>query len=445
MSHVAALVRWTAACTVALAAWSAAQDVPSSRSLGAPAATLSLGVADRPVADRWNPLRVVVRNVGEATVTVTFDDPSATTPPTFVGTIEVGGGLGVIDLDLPIPNVSAITWSIEADGAVLASGAYGAREVRSRPLQLLLSSRTVSATAGAWADESDVRISIADLPRRAASFDGVARLVIDGTTPAPEPETLVTAASAGVTVVLPDVLDGAYVGLSSLTSVAGRPVGAGTIVTLASDATGRTVRPPWDVVPALDPPRWPHRTRTGLAVAVLLHLAVVLVLVQVQTASARSAGVVWIVASSAAGWAWFGIDGSSRATSGVLAESGSQIARRTVWSTTTDPHGGTLSHAGIVRPESPVTAVRWSTDTTDLDVPGGSTTTVSGPPEVAFFATEQMWPIDTQGGSTRSVLPPGWRRLPTPIGASTVQRSTPGVVWATDGVTAIVIWEDEGR
>lgn len=179
-------------------------------------AEVELGFRGAPVAEAWNPLRVTVRDVGSGNLTLVADQGSlreGELPWTMVFPIAGGAGVRVLEADVYLPAWRSLVWSLEAGGAIVASGALPRDAADRRRIDLV-----VSARPGAVAERVPGRVvdvPAAALPGRAAAYDGVRSVWVDGTAGVPTPAVLSAAASAGAVVVLAEAVlaDAAYAGL----------------------------------------------------------------------------------------------------------------------------------------------------------------------------------------------------------------------------------------
>lgn len=166
-------------------------------------AEVEIGFRGAPVAEAWNPVRLVLRDVGEGRFTLTVDQGSLRDGErlwTFAWPVAGGGGVRTVDLDVYLPSWRTLRWTLEAGGATLASGALGRADADRRPVDLVVSGRpgdVASALAGRVLD-----VAADDLPARAAAYDGVRSLWLDGTAPRPAMAALAAAAAAGTVVVV---------------------------------------------------------------------------------------------------------------------------------------------------------------------------------------------------------------------------------------------------
>ncbi len=166
-------------------------------------AEVELGFRGAPVADAWNPVRLLLRDVGDGRFTLIVDQGSlrqGALPWTVVLPVRGGGGVRTVDVDLYLPTWRTLRWTVEAGGAILASGSLARADADRRPVDLVVSSRpgdVASALPGRVLD-----VGAADLPARAAAYDGVRSVWIDGSAPRPGLASLAAAAAAGAVVVV---------------------------------------------------------------------------------------------------------------------------------------------------------------------------------------------------------------------------------------------------
>ena len=187
-----------AAAGLLLAAMASAQA-------GARLADVAIGFRGAPVADAWNPVRVTVRDVGSGHLTLVADQGSlreGEVPWTIVLPVPGGAGVRVLEADVYVPAWRSLVWSLEAGGAVVASGALPRDAADRRRLDLV-----VSARPGAVAERLAGRVvdlEASALPARAAAYDGVRSVWVDGSAGIPSPAALTAAAAAGAVVVFAD-------------------------------------------------------------------------------------------------------------------------------------------------------------------------------------------------------------------------------------------------
>jgi hypothetical protein len=171
--------------------------------VGGRLAEVEVGFRGTPVADAWNPLRVTVRDVGSGSLTLVADQGNlrdGEIPWTMVVPITGGAGVRVLEVDVFLPAWRSLVWSLEAGGTIVASGALPREAADRRRLDLV-----VSARPGAVAERLAGRvvdIVATALPARAAAYDGVRSLWIDGSAGIPAAAAMTAAAAAGAVVVL---------------------------------------------------------------------------------------------------------------------------------------------------------------------------------------------------------------------------------------------------
>lgn len=202
--------------------WGAAQS--------APLAEVVLGFRGAPVADAWNPVRVLLRDVGAGEVVLTIDQGSlleGERPWTVVVPIVGGGGVRVVDVDVFLPAWRSLRWTVDAGGLRLASGALARAEADRRPVDLVVSTRA-GEVAGALGGRA-LDVAAADLPARAAAYGGVRSIWLDGTAPLPDPRVLAAASAGGAVVVVQGAAqqDASLAGIRALASAAGGWWGTG--------------------------------------------------------------------------------------------------------------------------------------------------------------------------------------------------------------------------
>lgn len=193
-----------------------------------------LGFGGEVVAGAWNPLRVLVRDQPDAELEVWIDQGSlraGVIPLLYRADIGGGTGLTVFEDDLFIPSWRRLSWAVTSGGITRASGSYAAgQRLDERPLHLLLSS-----SPGSWRSLYGDGARLAEaaalgLPERSAAYDGVATLLIDGTTVAPRLGTVAAAAAAGVVVMLVPDLPASHADLALLAPETGQRLGEGWVL-----------------------------------------------------------------------------------------------------------------------------------------------------------------------------------------------------------------------
>jgi len=390
VSAQAVFVRTVAACAVVVLA--------SGSTLAQPARTeLRLGVAGAAVAGAWNPLQVVVRDAPGATVELRIDAGGlerGEVPQLFRAIVAPAGGVQRIDVDLPLASWRRISWRIEQDGRVLASGALGARERDDRPLDLVLSDRPSE-----WRDAFDdsarvIAATAADLPARAAGWDGVRTLLIDGTLAAPEVAKVVTAATAGVRAFVPATGPAGYAGLALLVADGPLLVGAGSVEATPEGAAALASRiaagpSGWtEVLPAaldaatleLQPPGWNHLPVAWVALATVGYAAAVwLLLRSAGAAGAASAVLVMAAAAIAAPYAAPDEPQAERRDALVFAAGG--LGLKLSWSEVARLPHGEARLDGLLAP-SDAREVTWSDGRTSVLLEAGGRAAFAGAPQL---------------------------------------------------------------
>jgi hypothetical protein len=211
---------------------------------------LELGFKGEMVAEHWNPLRLIRRDMGPATLTLSFDQGTlrqGQIPVIYTVSLKAAQGLDVFEDDIYIPYWRSFTWRLADDKQVFASGSFDRQLISTQSLHLV-----ISKSAETWLDMYDdtARIVQGDdlLPQRLAAYDGVASLLIDGSTPLPSLSAISSATAAGVQVFLIEPWPESYNSLSLIASQARQRLGAGWLV--RSSAKG--VKAALAMLPKLD-------------------------------------------------------------------------------------------------------------------------------------------------------------------------------------------------
>ncbi len=173
--------------------------------VGGRLAEVEIGFRGVPVAEAWNPLRVTLRDVGSGSLTLVADQGNlrdGEIPWTTVLPISGGAGIRVIEADVYLPSWRSLVWSLEAGGAIVASGALPREAADRRRVDLVVSARPGSVAERLAGRVVDVPHSL--LPARAAAYDGVRSLWIDGSAGVPAAAAITAAGVAGAVVVLGD-------------------------------------------------------------------------------------------------------------------------------------------------------------------------------------------------------------------------------------------------
>lgn len=215
-------------------------------------ASVELGLGGNLVAGAWNPLQVTVRDAGPCVLRLRIDEGTLLTGPRIVrytAAVPGGSGVTVFDDDVYVPPFQTLSWTLSEPDRVLASGSLGAREADARPLQVV-----VSAAPGTWRDAfgGDARVvdvAASQLPARAAAYDGVATLLLDGTAAAPRTASVAAAAAGGAQVLLAGTLPASQADLGRLAGAGADRLGAGEVSIVADVPTAvkaalATWRPP---------------------------------------------------------------------------------------------------------------------------------------------------------------------------------------------------------
>ena len=229
---------------------------------------LELGFSNEMVAGAWNPLRLTTRGVSGAELVIEIDEGGLREGAKIMryrAPLPAGGGMAVLEDDLYLPpRWRALSWAVRSGEVTLASGSFDPRAALDpRPLQL------VSADgAGRWRALLDplaegpnegsgegsgegeeggggrvIEVS-GSLPERAAAYDGVETLLLDGTAPPPRPQALAAAAAGGVRVLLVEPLPPGFESLSALASPPVQRLGSGWLVRAAGGGLGAVLASP---------------------------------------------------------------------------------------------------------------------------------------------------------------------------------------------------------
>ena len=180
---------------IALSSLAAAQS-------SARTATLELGFGDAVVANAWNPLRLVLRDVGPVEFELSIDRGTLREGERWLryrAEVPGGSGLSVFEDELFVPVWRSLSWVVRSGGLTVTSGSLPRTLADRRPLDLVVGEPgpevRSSLVGGRIVDLSPER-----LPLRSAAYDGVANLVV--ATPNARAQSVVAAAVAGSTVVL---------------------------------------------------------------------------------------------------------------------------------------------------------------------------------------------------------------------------------------------------
>lgn len=290
--------------------------LPAAFAQGNEAVRFELGIGGHAVSNAWNPLRLTVRDLPDALLTIRIDQGtlrSGEIPIVVERSVRGGAGAGVFEDDLYLPTFRTLTWSLATAERVLASGSMGAREQDERPLDLLLSADPGRYRAAFGGAARLVDIPAGDLPQRVPSFDGVRSLVIDGTVAAPRLAAVAAAAAGGAVVVLHGALPSSHEDLLLLPRDGASRLGAGLVlrteglpsaaveaVTSATVPERATLLAAVMTEPLVEVPK-PLSQQTVLAITFLFALAVV-ALVRWVGAPGIVAAVALASLLSLAGW-----------------------------------------------------------------------------------------------------------------------------------------------
>lgn len=370
-----------------------------------PRTEVVVGVAGAPVAGAWNPLRAVVRDAPGARLRVELDVGGLARGEVLQSgewTFPDASGVQRLEVDLPLAEWRRLNWRVEHAGRLLASGGIEARERDDRPLALI-----VAASPSAWFDAfpEEVRpvpAASAELPTRAASWDGVALLLFDGTAAAPDAATVLTAAAAGVRVLLPPPESAGYAALAPLLASGGAPAGAGGIERLSDPGPGGRFELGGDGATSDVPTLAPARRRELIAAATAALPATEWLHLPRPLVAAVTAGY------AALAWSLFRVGGPSGVLSGLLVLAAAVFALPLAAPADPAPvrsgavvvaagglgvrselrevarlPSGTAVLPGIFRPLASM-PVAWSEGTTRLPLDPGGRARLNGPPDVAL-------------------------------------------------------------
>lgn len=308
---VRAMVRAMVGAMVVATSWLV---VFGSSALAQPQAEVVLGYGGAIVADRWNPIRVTARNAGPAVLEITIDRGSlrqGEIPYRYRAELPGGSGLVTFADDVYVPAWRSLQWRLSSEERLLASGSLSARDVDTRQLHLVVSQRP-----GTWrpllpADGRVLERNGPDLSTRAASYDGVATILVDGTTAPPRPEALLAAAGTGATVALIGELPNGYADIALLATAQRTAYGNGVVLRVEPDGLAEIPRDGVGIDPAaiqgalaessaLEPPPT-LGTGTILLVGAAYALAVMLAL-RFGRLPGVAAALVLALITSVAGW-----------------------------------------------------------------------------------------------------------------------------------------------
>ncbi len=199
--------------------------------------TFDLGFGGELVADAWNPLRVTLRDQGEAELLLELDVGTLREgKKTLRYSAELAGGAGLYTFsdDVYLPSWRAFSWLVRTPEEVLASGSIERRRADSKALELVLA-RDISAGNRYYpAGSRVVDVIPSDLPERAASYDGVSSLLILPSTTPPSAGAVAAAATAGATTVLAGPFGTGHAAVLGLAAEPSQRLGAGWLVRVPS-------------------------------------------------------------------------------------------------------------------------------------------------------------------------------------------------------------------
>jgi hypothetical protein len=201
-------------------------------------AQVELGLGGHLVADAWNPVQVTVRDAAPSVLRLRIDEGSLLEGPRIVGysaAVPGGSGVTVFQDDVYVPTFRSLSWTLVTGRTVLASGSLGAGEADARPLDVVLSSSPGSWRGAFASDARLVDVAASDLPARAAAYDGVRAILVDGSAAAPRAESIAAAAAGGAQVLLAGTLPASQAGLARLAAAGSQRLGAGAVMRVADD------------------------------------------------------------------------------------------------------------------------------------------------------------------------------------------------------------------
>jgi hypothetical protein len=277
-------------------------------------AEFALGFQGAVVADAWNPLRLVVRDLPPVELEVLIDRGSLRGGPVvtrYSVVIPASGGIRVFEDDLFVPAWRSLSWTVRTVDRTIASGTVDSRLRDTRPLTLL-----ISAAPGRWlpllpADARPHAVAPTALPASAAAYSGVRALLIDGTAAAPKPESLVAAAAAGAVVVLVGRLPDSHSELAALVADGPSRLGAGWLLATGAGeavealytADGYSLaRLAEELASEADQGQPPALPRVSVAAALALYAVLMLALLRFGGSAGLPAALVVAVLTAVAGW-----------------------------------------------------------------------------------------------------------------------------------------------
>ena len=165
-------------------------------------ARLELGFRGEMVVDHWNPLRLIRRDMGPATLTLEIDQGTlreGLVPVIYQVKLPSAQGLTVYEDDVYIPFWRSFVWKLADDTQVFASGSFDRQVVNTQSIDLVIS-KTPEIYLESLGETQRIVQGDDLLPKRLAAFDGVNTLLLDGSLPMPSLEAISSAVAAGVNV-----------------------------------------------------------------------------------------------------------------------------------------------------------------------------------------------------------------------------------------------------
>jgi hypothetical protein len=345
-------------------------------------ATVELGLGGHLVADAWNPVQVTVRDAAPSVLRLRIDEGSLLEGPRIVrysASVPGGSGVTVFDDDVYVPTFRTLSYTLISGRTVLASGSLGARDADARPLDVIL-----SGAPGRWRDAfgPDARVvdvAAADLPARAAAYDGVRSLLVDGTTAAPRAESVAAAAAGGAQVLLVGPLPASQSGLGRLAGANRDRLGVGEVARVPADSGAvQAAVAAWKpvdrrgVVEALaaerlvEPPRAPGQPLVlSLAVAYVL---ITLLGLRFGGTPGLVAGILLASVVAAAGWRLLRPPSGELAASRTVLVAGGELALALQVNERLTLPSGEVTVPGAGRPLIPL-PYAVENDSTHVDLP----------------------------------------------------------------------------
>ena len=191
---------------------------------------LELGFNGNIVANHWNPIKLTTRDEKSAKLVLNIDQGNLRDGSNIVSysfAIPQSYGISIFENDIYIPKWQKFTWQLINDSEVLASGSFDRRFASPSKLSLI-----ISANPSKWfrlSDERAANVAANSLTKRLASYDGISKIIIDGTAPAPSLENLIAAATAGANVALIEPLPASHQDILALAPDQLQSLGAGFI------------------------------------------------------------------------------------------------------------------------------------------------------------------------------------------------------------------------